>query len=176
MGTNDASFNDGTGIGAVLGSSNFLTGVPVQVVKSQDGAVATGSTTLPRDDTIPQNTEGTQFLSVSITPKSATNNLVIHVVAHISSANATAALTAALFQDTTAGALAAINTTGSATGTAPTLMTFTHTMLSGTTSSTTFKVRVGDNAAGTVTFNGTGGSRLLGGVMASSIVIMEYKG
>ena len=36
----------------------------LQIVNSQTGAVATGTTTIPFDDTIPQNTEGTEFLSV----------------------------------------------------------------------------------------------------------------
>ena len=39
----------------------------------------------------------------------------------------------------------------------------------------TFKVRAGANAAGTTTFNGTGGARRMGGVAASSITITEIK-
>ena len=47
-------------------------------------------------------------------------------------------------------------------------------MVAGTTSETTFKVRFGGNASGTMTFNGRLGSRKYGGVFASSITITEY--
>lgn len=40
---------------------------------------------------------------------------------------------------------------------------------------TTFKVRIGGTSAGATTFNGSGGGRKLGGVMASSITITEIK-
>ncbi len=49
----------------------------VQVVNTQDGAVATGTTVLPWDDTIPQNTEGDQYMSLSITPTNASNKLIL---------------------------------------------------------------------------------------------------
>ena len=70
LGTNDASFNDGTGIGTgVINNTQLATGVPVQMASVGYSAVATGTTALPQDDTIPQNTEGTEFLSVAITPQ-----------------------------------------------------------------------------------------------------------
>ena len=48
-------------------------------------------------------------------------------------------------------------------------------MTAGTTSSTTFKGRAGLSAAGTLSFNGFGGARRFGGVMASSITITEVQ-
>jgi hypothetical protein len=47
-------------------------------------------------------------------------------------------------------------------------------MTAGTTSSTTFKVRMGPSGASTITFTGVGGAGLYGGVMASTIMISEY--
>jgi hypothetical protein len=52
-------------------------------------------------------------------------------------------------------------------------LAFTHVMTSGTTSPTTFRFRAGLHVAGTTTFNGQGGNRKFGGVLASSIVIRE---
>jgi hypothetical protein len=52
---------------------------------------------------------------------------------------------------------------------------FTHYMAAGTTSATTFKVRIGAVTSGTITFNGIGSARKLGGVLASSITITEIK-
>ncbi len=147
------------------------TGGVVQVVNTQTGALLTGSTTIPNDDTIPQNTEGNEFMTLAITPKAATNKLKIEVVVNLAVAT-TGNLIAALFQDSTANALAAV-ATYTATSNGNFQLTFTHYMTAGTTSATTFKVRAGCNNAGTVTFNGAIGARLYGGVMASSITITE---
>jgi hypothetical protein len=127
---------------------------------------------MPLDDTIPQNTEGDQYMSLAITPKSATNNLRIDVVIFLSSSSANT-VTAALFQDSTANAIAAGPCYFPANGKMFEI-SFSHSMAAGTTSATTFKVRAGDSGASTVTFNGAAGSRLLGGVIASSITIIEY--
>jgi hypothetical protein len=146
-------------------------GAQIQMVSVETGAVATGTTVIPLDDTIPQITEGTEFMTLAITPKSATSKLVIEVVwGGANSVNTT--MTVALFQDATANALAAMPQLAQAAGT-NTNFKFTHVMTSGTTSATTFRVRAGGSAAGTTTFNGAAGARLLGGVMASSIVIRE---
>lgn len=143
----------------------------VQVVNTQTGAVATGTTLIPVDDTIPQSTEGDQYMTLAITPKATTNKLKIDVVFIASSTATGDFITAALFQDSTANALAAAfernDTAGGKT------ITFTHWMTAGTTSATTFKVRGGSNASGTTTFNGNGGNRRFGGVAASSITITE---
>ena len=51
----------------------------VQVVNVQDGAVATTTGTVAYDDTIMQNDEGGEFMTLAITPTSATNKLKIDV-------------------------------------------------------------------------------------------------
>ena len=149
-----------------------LQGQVLQVVRYQTGAVATGTTQIPTDDTIPQSGEGDQYMSLAITPRSATSKLVINIVWQGSSNNGPASATAALFQDSTANALAGLTITHAGTNYWFEIV-FDHSMTSGTTSSTTFKVRVGPNSAQTLTFNGLGGARTLGGVMASSITITE---
>ncbi len=143
-----------------------------QVVSSESGAVATGATVIPLDDTIPQKTEGDQYMSLAITPASATSTLRIDVVIQVAN-SATNNMIAALFQDNANDALAAmVQNQPNVNGT--TVLKFTHYMTSGTTSATTFKVRAGGGNAGTTTFNGASGARLFGGVMASSISITEY--
>ena len=145
----------------------------VQAVHTQTGAVATGTTILPVDDTIPQNTEGDQYMTLAITPTSATNKLIIEMTV-FAAHSAVSWISAALFQDTTANALA-VGGIYATTATGGYFITFKHEMTAGTTSATTFKVRIGGNAVGTTTFNGTSGGRLFGGVMASSIRIEEVK-
>lgn len=153
--------------------STVSVGTVLQIKNYQTGAVATGTTQMPYDDTIPQNTEGDQYMSLAITPLSATSKLLISVVVYIASTSASTTFQMALFQDSTANALAAGSMyPGGATNTLE-LMTFNHLMTSGTTSATTFKVRIGSNQASTTTFNGSASARLMGGVYASSITITE---
>lgn len=147
-------------------------GTVLQIVNYQTGAVATGTTVIPFDDTIPQNTEGDEYMSLAITPKSATSKLLIQVTVQ-ATCSVLSWGNAALFQDSTANALAvAFGFTDTATS--GHAVEFTHYMTSGTTSSTTFKVRAGVNGGGsTMTFNGQAGARRFGGTLASSITITE---
>jgi len=164
-------YNDGNTTQWVPANPTTTSGGVVQTVSYQTGAVATGTTTIPVDDTIPQITEGTEFMTLAITPRSATSKLVIDV-AFSASSTALVAMAVALFQDSTANALAAVVATIAAANYTNNIR-LTHTMTSGTTSATTFRVRAGGNTAGTTTFNGANSARYFGGVMASSIVIQE---
>lgn len=148
-------------------------GTCVQTVYTTYSAVDTTSTTIPHDDTIPQLTEGKTFMSQAITPRSANNILVIQATLLLANAGGASHLTGAIFQDSTANALAA-NTQFQGTASGGTTLTVTHVMVAGTTSSTTFKVNGGSGTAGTVTFNGAAGARLFGGITKSSIIIREY--
>jgi hypothetical protein len=143
----------------------------IQVVNTMNGAVATGTTTIPQDDTIPQITEGTQFMTLAITPTSATSLLKIDVVINGAASSGNSWATA-LFQDSTANALAATNFSVAANNLVS-YSGFTHFMTAGTTISTTFRVRCGTVTAGTFTFNGQSAGRIFGGVIASSITISE---
>lgn len=151
----------------------YTTGYTIQTVNTQTGAVATGSTTVPFDDTIPQKTEGDQYMSLTITPTNAANKLKIDVVV-VGSDSGGGQLTAMLFQDDASDALAATSVYDD-TGNYFSLITFTHYMTAATTSATTFKVRAGSNSTGTFTFNGIGSARKYGGVAASSITGTELQ-
>ena len=160
----------------IRGSDNFDSadvGKVLQVVNFQTGTSATGSTTMPHDNTIPQITEGVEYMTLAITPTSATSTLKIDVVAHLT-ASGTGQIAAALFEGTTANALAAINSSISAANLGV-VIAFTHTMTAGVATALTFRVRAGTAAARTVTFTGQGTADLLGGVLASSITITEIK-
>ena len=144
----------------------------IQTIFQETGAVATGTTVMPSDDTIPQNNEGDQYLTATITPSSAASKLVIDVLFNYGCSSADT-ISLALFQDATVSALAATAFWGPATDNLPGQIKLRHVMTSGTTSATTFNVRVGVNSSGTITFNGASGARLYGGVYASSITIQE---
>lgn len=152
-----------------------LTGRVVQVVNTQSGAVATGTTTAPFDDTIPQNTEGNALaaLDTAITPRSASNKLKIDVVLVLAHATATSNAAVMLFRDSVADALAVTVSSTPNGANQPITVTLTHYMTAPDTSAHTFKVRYGSSVAGTLTVNGSAGARLYGGVMASSLTVTE---
>lgn len=154
-------------------TSGVAYGTVLQVANYTTSALATGTTNTPSDDTIPQITEGTEFMSLAFTPKSASNKLKITVITFYG-CSANTNVTTALFQDSTANALAAVCVTASTAGVSNNA-TLIHYMTAGTTSATTFKVRLGGNAASTVSFNGSAGVRIFGGVASSSITIEEIQ-
>lgn len=153
--------------------ANVQPGVVLQVVHSQDGEFSSGSTAIPNDDTIPQNTEGDEYMTCSITPLKSNSKLKIEVVVQGSTSTNNYFFAACLFQDSTADALAAAKAGRHAASSAQGTVTFTYWMTAGTTDSTTFKVRAG-SSSGTFYFNGDAGVRKFGGVQFSSITITEY--
>ena len=171
----DAKMNGSYLTDSSVGNTQLALGVSVQTVYTMPSAVATTTTTIPNDDTIPQITEGGEFMTVSITPKSSTNILMIEATADLSHSTATAYMILALFQDAITNALAAAPTTLSATATGGAIISLKYAMVAGTTSSTTFRVRAGSSSAGTTTFNGQGGTRHFGAITKSSLTITEYK-
>lgn len=156
--------------------SGVVNGGVVQTVHTQDGELATGTGTIPNDDTIPQNTEGTEFITCSVTPTDAANKLKVEVVfCGASSAGSTGHVICALFQDSTADAIAVAKAIKDTSANTDAHTAFTYWMTAGTTSSTTFKLRAGSSVAGTTSFNGQSGGRKFGGRYVSSITITEYK-
>lgn len=155
-----------------VAAARLPAGSTIQTVATQAGDVAVGTGTTPADNTIPQNTEGDEYMTRAITPTSATSILEIAVTAHVAHSSSGTSVAVALHQDSVVDALAVGGKNIQGAG-SHRVITFTHRMVAGTTSATTFKVRIGSSAAGTLTFNGTAGARLYGGVMASSIIIRE---
>lgn len=155
--------------------STVSSGTVLQEVSFQTGALATGSTQIPTDDTIPQITEGVEFMTLAITPRSATSKLRIKAHLFGCSNGGASSATAALFRDAIANALAADMYTFPGVGYLFPL-TLDYTMDSPGTSSTTFRVRAGPNTAVAYIFNGasSGVDRYFAGVANSFIKITEY--
>lgn len=161
------------GVTPSWGTITQITGQNVQQVHMTTGAVGTGGTVIPFDDTIPQITEGNQYMTLAVTPTNASNKLVIEGI-FVGGHSAVDFFTVTLFQDATANALAAVSAyfvTGQTIVTLP----FKYEMTAGGTVSTTFRVRAGSTAAGTTTFNGAAGARVYGGIINSYMRITEVK-
>ena len=151
-----------------------LPGEVVQLVNQSSTGVATGTTSIPRDDTIPQNTEGDQYMSAAITPVAACNLFRIVVVANVAHSSSNVSITGALFQDSIANAIAAVcQFTDTSTGSCSRQLKLDCLILPGLASALTFKFRAGGTTGSTITFNGSAGNRLFGGVMNSNMRVEE---
>jgi len=169
----------GAGIAVTNGAGSIsiaisATNPVIQRVYTSTSALIVIDTAMPIDDTIPQITEGEEVLTLAITPTNASNILEIEFTVNCMGQNANANALAALFQDATAGALAAsrlIAVTNEAGGASAILK---HTMVAGTVAATTFRIRMG-YSANTVNVNGNSGAREFGGVSSTTLTIVEYK-
>jgi hypothetical protein len=130
--------------------------------------------TIPYDDTIPQNTEGTEILTASITPKTTTNRVVVFFTGSVVSVGTASVGIAALFVDSTANALAVTDNQMFADG-APGTVTMIKVVTPGTTSSVTYKIRAGGDTAGGIRFNGTNTARLFGGAQHAALLLFEVR-
>lgn len=158
---------------SIYSHGDRLPGETVQVRRVEDGALdAGGATTIPLDNTIPQNTEGVAWpTECTITPRSAVNRL--RVVSQLNVENtANNNVGVAMFRDSGADAIATIQFNNNQSG-ARMPFGLTKTVLAGSTSATTFKLRAGGNTAGTTRFNSAGGGALYGGTLASFIEVTE---
>jgi hypothetical protein len=143
-----------------------------QIVTYATGAMSTGTTPFPFDNTIPQITEGDQYLTVNITPTNASSLLEIDVTLNATGTTwASVGGCVALFQVGTSNALcSAVDTLANSSARTT---SFKHIMTAGSTSTLTFTVRAG-GASGTTTVNGQAGTAYHGGTLPSRITIKEW--
>lgn len=159
-------------------ASGFGVVVLQQSVVDTEATVVTCSTAIPYDDTTPQSNEGTEVLSGSITPISASSKLKIEIYVHgsINNSGTQRFIASALFQDSGANAIAVApaSTHVDNGGVTQATMHYTHFMNSPGTSAITFAVRTGPDS-GTFYVNAHfDGNRRYGGIAKSYIHVTEY--
>jgi len=175
LGSNDASFNNGNGLeDSVILNRQVAAGFVVQADQANFSAVATGTGTIPYDNTTPQITEGTEFMTLLYTPKSTTNKVIVEASAMLGVSNTNGNPTLAIFQNAVVDALAA-TTTFEAIGTARKILMVSHSFVAGTVSPITFRARAGNDVAATTTFNGSAGAGLYGAATKSFLRVTEFK-
>ena len=159
--------------GGTLAWQGMPVDVPVQRVISTATTFTDVTTAIPKDNSTPQNTEGTQVLTGSITPKATTDILTVKFDITMSVNHAGGVIVAALFRDSGAGAVFSkpLYSIANAANT----WAFEYAVVAGSVSATTFNLRVGNPAGATVTFNGEAGGNLFNGTMISSMTIIESK-
>lgn len=138
---------------------------------SFDGSTAANQ--IPADDTIPQNTEGTELITVAITPKFSSSKMRI-TVSGFGTMNGAGGMMAALFRDSTANAIYATETDVDSSNFRRTVA-FEHIIDASSTSATTLKLRVGPNNTQIMYVNGTTTARLFGGVATWRMTVEELR-
>lgn len=137
-------------------------GMIMQSLRTSTTAIVTCNTNIPFDNTIPQNTEGTQVLTQSITPTSGANVIRVEFGGWGSTVGSGSNMTASLIQDATANALAAAASQFGATSAIGPIF-LRHEFVGNIIVATSMNIRVGNSAA-TVTINAdTTPTQLYGG-------------
>lgn len=147
-------------------------GKVLQLVSFMSSAVDNTTTVIPLDDTIPQNTEGKEFMSLSITPTLGTSSLLIMVKMMLSDITQGTTVIGALFKDSEAGAQA-VGATENLPDDQPCEVNIFHVVSASGIVAETWKARGGISDAGTCTFNGDSTFRFFGTAIKSSMIIAE---
>ena len=134
---------------------------------------ASGTTTIPFDNTTPQNTEGTEFMTTNFVPIKAFSKIEIDCNMFVAISLANVANLNALFKSGNANALTVgYSLSSSGDGGQQTTLKYVDTLSS--TSAVDYSVRCGGSSASTVYFNGISSGARFNGTFYSSITIKEY--
>lgn len=147
----------------------------LQQVRTQVTTTGSTSTAIPQDNTIPQNSEGAEFLSLSITPKVATSVLMIEVNFY-GGCFPTYGSAGAIFKDSDVNAIWAGGLTGIviASNDSGQYISIKFFVPSASVSARTYRFRAGPiNGGGTFYFNCDTSGALFGGVSYASMAITE---
>jgi hypothetical protein len=126
---------------------------------------------IPDDDTIPQNTEGTQILSATITPKANVSKILVKLDSW-ATLSALGTMVAALFRDSGANAIQVASVVVPATNYYQPL-TFCFLDAPNTTEQVTYNVRVGPTGGLTMRMNGSSTARRFGGASSATLTLTE---
>lgn len=147
--------------------------LPSEVVQiAHDAYTANADLTaiIPFDDTIPQNTEGTQVQSLSITPTSAANILLRRWQGQVSLSPATYCA-AAMFEGASDAVRASFIFPGAGGGADQPELELRS--LAGAVTARTVSVRVGPTSTSTARLNGAFNGRIWGGASAANLTVEE---
>ena len=146
-------------------------GVIIQTTYAETSAMLNPTATIPMDNTIPQNTEGTEVLTNTITPKRASSRIRTRFQGFLGAGHVSF-VTVALFKDSDANAIqVGVNVVAGAGYSSQTSLEYEHAPA--TTSLITYKIRVGAHTAGTTRFNNATGVALYGGAMKATMICEE---
>lgn len=176
-GTNWVSLPKGTALQLlrVNAAANALeyasigTGGLIQSLQVSTAAATVITTQIPYDNTIPQIGEGTQLLTVSLTPSSIASKVFVQCLVEFSS-DSNDDVVLALFN----GATPAIAAQGlAAISTVATQISLIHQYTPGIVTPIAFSIRMGSQGSSNLTINGEASARMLGGVQRAWMIVQE---
>lgn len=152
-----------------------LSGSIVKSVYSENSTYTSINAVIPFDDTIPQNTEGSEILSASITPISSSNRIRVRVSLYTGAgANGSVTGVFSVFRDGVANALFATSNYNDVSY-QTNHIEFEFYDSPSSVSPITYKVRIGTNVStDPIVINGTN-LRKFGGVAKCTLVLEEIK-
>ena len=157
----------------VLLSTLYPTGSILQTVSATPYTANTNiPTVIPDDDTIPQITEGTEILTLTITPAFTTSRIRL-VFNGFGGTSVAAGLVAALFRTGTANALKTTVGISAAGGRIQADIDWIDAPVS--ILAQTYTIRVGPGTAATLRMNGISTARHYGGSAACTLVALEIR-
>jgi hypothetical protein len=158
-----------------VSGSSWVSAAPVQqgnLAYVEDGTYQAFTTAFNNTGSPPVNTVGTELMTVNITPTHADNQLLILVNCPFTG-TINQLMSMAVFRDATSAAVAATGATTS--GLELQHMTLMTVVTAGSTSTSTFKLRVGPSSGNTMYVNGSTTTDVHGSVNVVSMAIMEIK-
>lgn len=146
-----------------------------QILTQTSNAATSTTAVIPADTSIPQNTEGTELITATITPTSETSKLMIEFHCPLVSRSAAGVLGVfALFKDASPNALDVSTTTVDSVTRSQSVF-LRHVVDAGSISAVTFKIRYGAGQAATLSVLKTqDGTVTFGGVPQMSLTITEF--
>ena len=155
-------------------ASSALSGSIVKSAYSENSTYTSTNAVIPFDDTIPQNTEGSEILSASITPSSASNKIRVRVSLYCASPSGSGTSCFAVFIEGISNAIFATSTYFDFVNETQQIE-FECYSTPASTSLLTYKVRFGPaGASNNVSIIGNN-SRKFGGVAKCTLVLEEIK-
>jgi len=153
-------------VGGVTGSTLL------QTVDGRNGNLQSASVGIALNDTVPLVTAGFQYFSTSITPRKASSTLEVDFLVDFTT-NPSDHTIFAMFRDGLNPAIATgyVLTPGPTSGAQCVIKA---RVPANAASPTTFTVRGGTNGASPIYVNGTTTGRLMGGTLASGLIIKEW--
>lgn len=175
---------NGSRVGEVGVGYGGFTGNIIQVAYNEitTSGVA-GSLAIPVDNTIPQQTEGNEIITCSITPKYANSILYVESNCFVGeNSNVSDAIMVALFRDSTANAISTSFFNAQPPSSSPfsggdsfNPIYLLSKVVAGSTASTTFKLRAGGNGPSPIRWNGCSNSQFFNGSLITYIRIIEVQ-
>lgn len=158
----------------LIGPQTPNTGDIVQESTDFSGAVATGTTVVALDDTVPDSADGDAYLTPAVITKHSQSNIVeVEFVANFASTVASDGFVG--FVDSTSGGGAVLTQAGNIVATGDQIILSGKKRLVHDLQTVDFSLRAGSSAAGTTTFNGRASARLYGGTMGSYMTVREIQ-